>query len=203
VIYTRLQIIHDDKDDDDKDKISVLIYLLLLFCFIFFQFRKPAMVENNPNKAVQLIRMCWQYDVSTTAGRRVQSLKIIGVAMIAFFGVLYFVAEDVREANETMQKAKILEENVHSSLQIASIIHQLQIERGLTVLCLTSKNASDSDKKKVFQKLKSAREKTDQALTDAKWPYDENADNEFLRGRERFQTHLNNHRYFFCSLRDG
>ena len=155
------------------------------------------MVENNPNKVVELIRMCWRYDVSTTAGRRVQSLKIIGVAMIAIFGVLHFVAEDVREANETIQKAEILEENVHSILQIASIIHQLQIERGLTVLCLTSKNASDSDKKKVFQKLKIARENTDQTLTDANWPFDEKADHEFLRGRERFQTHLNNHRYLF------
>ena len=152
---------------------------------------------DNRIKVIELLRTCWRYDVTTVAGRRVQSLKIVGVSMIAILCLLIFVAEDFKEANENIQHANALEENLNSSLQVASLIHRLQIERGLTVLCLGSTN-----KKHSFLKLNSAREKTDKALRETNWPFDETFEWEFLRDPKRFQAHLNKNRYYlwyFCS----
>ena len=150
------------------------------------------MAENN-NKVLKLLRLCWRYDVTTSAGRRVQSLKIIGVAMIAITGLLVFVAEDVNNARDNIKKAEILEKNLESSLQVALLIHRLQIERGLTVLCLgSSKKAEDMDR--VFEKLSDARHNTDIVLEETEWPFDETAETEFLRGAQNFQRHLRDHR---------
>ena len=151
---------------------------------------------DNRNTVLELLRMCWRYDVTTVAGRRVQSLKIIGVSMIAILGLLIFVAEDVNQASENIQQANTLEENLNSSLRVASLIHRLQIERGLTVLCLGTTNKVHS-----FQILNSAREKTDKVLTETNWPFDETFEREFLRDPGRFQVHLNKNRYYlwyFC-----
>ena len=157
---------------------------------------KTNIMGENLNKVVEVLRMCWRYDVTTAAGRRVQSVKIIGVAMIAIIGLLIFLVEDVHEARENIQQANSLEENVNSSLQVASLIHRLQIERGLTVWCLGSDN--EDDRKKVFQKLNTAREKTDQALMNTAWPFTEAAPEDFLRGSQSFRKHLNKHRYSFA-----
>ena len=151
------------------------------------------MEEDTRRKTLRLLRLCWRYDVTTAAGRRVQSLKIIGVAMIAITGLLIFVVDDVKEAKENIKKAEILEKNLKSSLQVASLIHRLQIERGLTVLCLGSKSAEDKDR--VFKTLSDARNKTDEALDKTDWPFDDTAEREFLHGAENFQRHLNEHRY--------
>ena len=149
------------------------------------------MAENN-NKVLKLLRLCWRYNVTTSAGRRVQSLKIIGVAMIAITGLLVFVAEDVNNARDNIKKAEILEKNLESSLQVALLIHRLQIERGLTVLCLGSKSAEDKDR--VFEKLSDARHNTDKVLGETEWPFDETAEREFLRGAQKFKRTLRDHR---------
>ena len=141
---------------------------------------------------IGLFRVCWRYDVTTSAGRRVQSLKIIGVAMIAVLGLLIFVVEDVHQANKNIGIANDLDEKLKSSLQVASLIHHLQIERGLTVLCLSSKGKHNQDG--VFSKLNNARTETDKALTAAKWPFEDNTLSGFLRSPESLQEHLNKHR---------
>ena len=151
------------------------------------------MGEDTSRKTLKLFRLCWRYDVTTAAGRRVQSLKIIGVIMIAITGLLIFVVDEVKEARENIKKAEILEKNLKSSLQVASLIHRLQIERGLTVLCLGSKSTEDKDR--VFETLSDARNKTDDVLDKTDWPFDGTAEREFLRGVENFQRHLNEHRY--------
>ena len=151
------------------------------------------MEEDTSRKTLKLSSLCRRYDVTTAAGRRVQSLKIIGVAMIAITGLLIFVVDDVKEARENIKKAEILEKNLKSSLQVASLIHRLQIERGLTVLCLGSKSTEDKDR--VFETLSDARNKTDDVLDKTDWPFDGTAEREFLRGVENFQRHLNEHRY--------
>ena len=151
---------------------------------------------DDRNRVLELLRMCWRYDVTTVAGRRVQSLKIIGVSMIAIFGLLIFVAEDVNQASENIQHANTLEEELNSSLQVAFLIHRLQIERGLTVLCLGT-----TDKVNSFKILISAREKTDKVLGETNWPFDETFEWEFLRDPKRFRAHLNKNRYhlwYFC-----
>ncbi|KAL9951336.1 hypothetical protein ACROYT_G043985 [Oculina patagonica] len=136
--------------------------------------------------------MCWRYDVTTTAGRRVQSLKIIGVAMIAVLGLLIFVIEDVLQANEDIDTANNVEKKLHSSLEVAGLIHRLQIERGLTVLCLGSRGKDDHDN--IYNKLKNARLETDKALLVSEWPFDNESPNEFLRSPESLQIHFNKHR---------
>ena len=160
--------------------------------FIFYQRDKTKSMAENNNKVLKLLRSCWRYNVTTSAGRRVQSLKIIGVAMIAITGLLVFVAEDVNNARDNIKKAEILEKNLESSLQVALLIHRLQIERGLTVLCLGSKSAEDKDR--VFEKLSDARHNTDKVLEETEWPFDETAERKFLRGAQNFKRHLRDHR---------
>ena len=150
------------------------------------------MEEDTRRKTLKLLRLCWRYDVTTATGRRVQSLKIIGVAMIAITGLLIFVVEDVNYARENIKKAEILKKNLETSLQVALLIHRLQIERGLTVLCLGSKSAEDKDR--VFEKLSDARHNTDKVLEETEWPFDETAEREFLRGAQKFKRHLRDHR---------
>ena len=175
--------------------LSLMTALLLYFSnylIFFYRREKKKLMEGNTNKALTLLRLCWRYDVTTAAGRRVQSLKIIGVAMIAITGLLIFVVEDVNYARENIKKAEILKKNLESSLQVALLIHRLQIERGLTVLCLGSKSAEDKDR--VFETLSDARHNTDKVLGETEWPFDETAEREFLRGPQNFKRHLKDHR---------
>lgn len=151
--------------------------------------RDTDSMETSQNKIVKFLRMCWRYDVTTAAGRRLQSLKIISVAMIAMFGLLFFVAEDVYNANENIQQANVMDENLQSSLQVAYLIHRLQIERGLTVMCIGA-----DGRENVLILLNETRRKTDEALKATKWPFDGKAGAEFLRGVETFREHLVKHR---------
>ena len=154
--------------------------------------QQPKPTGTSQTKVVKLLRMCWRYDVTTSAGRRLQKFKIISVAMVSMFGLLFFVAEDVYNANENIKRANLLNENLNSSLQVAYLIHRLQIERGLTVLCMgaTDKAAREN----VLRNLTDARGKTDKALQSTQWPVDENVGAEFLRGADTFQNHLIEHR---------
>jgi len=144
------------------------------------------------NKGVDFLRMCCRYDSTTSAGRRVQSLKIIGVAMIAVVGLLIFVVEDVQKAKENIDRANNLETELTASLLVASLIHRLQIERGLTVLCLGSKGKEHEEN--VSKKLENARLETDTALLETEWPFDAEIRKDFLLSPEHLQTHLNKHR---------
>ena len=152
-------------------------------------------MENSQNKIVKFLCMCWRYDITTSTGRRIQSLKIIGVALVAVFGLLFFVVEDVYDANKQIQQTKALEENMQSSLEVASLIHRLQIERGLTVLCLGS--TTEKDRKEAYKRMRGAREQTDKTLSDTSWPFDKTIGADFLQGVHNFRTYLNNNRYFF------
>jgi len=154
--------------------------------------QEPNPTGRSQNKVVKVLRMCWRYDVTTSAGRRLQSFKIISVAMVSMFGLLFFVAEDVYNANVIIKRANTLNENLQSSLQVAYLIHRLQIERGLTVMCIGV--SDEAAKKNVLMNLTDAREKTDEALRGTKWPFDENVEAEFLRGDDTFQNQLNKHR---------
>ena len=177
-------------------EIIIIHYRFIIACsinyFIFYQRDKTKSMAENNNKVLKLLRLCWRYNVTTSTGRRVQSLKIIGVAMIAITGLLVFVAEDVNNARDNIKKAEILEKNLESSLQVALLIHRLQIERGLTVLCLGSKSAEDKDR--VFEKLSDARHNTDKVLEETEWPFDETVATEFLRGAQNFKRRLRDHR---------
>ena len=146
------------------------------------------------NKGVEFLRMCWRYDVTTPTGRRIQSLKIIGVAMIAVLGLFIFVLEDVLQAKKNIDTADNVEKKLELNIHVATLIHQLQIERGLTVLCLGSKG--EEDQKKVYDKLKNARKQTTKVLKldRTEWPFDAETEQEFLRSPERFLRHLETHR---------
>jgi len=146
------------------------------------------------NKGVEFLRMCWRYDVTTPTGRRIQSLKIIGVAMIAVLGLLIFVLEDVLQAKKSIDTANDLEKKLELNIHVATLIHNLQIERGLTVLCLGSKGKKDREN--VYEKLKKARTKTSDVLQGDQtgWPFDEKTEHEFLRSPQGFLNHLEKHR---------
>lgn len=146
------------------------------------------------NKGVEFLQKCWRFDVSTPTGRRIQSLKIIGVAMIAVLGLLIFVLEDVLQAKKKIDTANNLEKNLELNIHVANLIHNLQIERGVTVLCLGSKEKKDQEK--VYEKLKNARHNTDKVLQldQKEWPFDAETKQEFLRSPDHFLNHLETHR---------
>lgn len=174
-------------------------YLLFVCLSCFFSgMKEPVGTDDSQNKVSEFLRMCWRYDVTTTAGRRVQSLKIVGVALVAIVGLLYFVIEDVIDANQNIKQADKLEKNLDSSLMVASLIHLLQIERGLTALCLGSFNKSDHNS--VFDKLNIARKNTDGSIKDTDWPFDENFEASFLHDAHSFRTYLNENRYHLLNL---
>ena len=182
-------------ETQDSHVCQLLAYLVALFSSAVTE---PIVMENSQNKIVKFVRMCWRYDITTSAGRRVQSLKIIGVALVAIFGLLFFVVEDVYDANKQIQQANALGENVQSSLEVASLIHRLQIERGLTVLCMGS--TTKKDREEAFDRMNGAREQTDKILSDTSWPFDRTIGADFLQGVHNFRTYLNNNRYFFRSF---
>ena len=70
----------------------------------------------------------------------------------------------------------------------------MQIERGLTVLCLGSKGKEDQEN--VYQKLQNARDKTNKVLRldQKEWPFDAETKHEFLRSPDHFLNHLETHR---------
>jgi len=147
------------------------------------------------NKGVEFLRMCCRFDVTTPTGRRIQSLKIIGVAMIAVLGLLIFVVEDVLQAKKNIDTANDVEKNLELNIHVAALIHRLQIERGLTVLCLGSKGKKDQES--VYDKLKNARIKTNEVLEldEKQWPFEETeTEHEFLRSPNHFLNHLETHR---------
>ena len=146
------------------------------------------------NKGVEFLRKCWRFDVSTPTGRRIQSLKIIGVAMIAVLGLLIFVLEDVLQAKKNIDTANNVEKNLEVNIHVANLIHNMQIERGLTVLCLGSKGKEDQEN--VYQKLQNARDKTNKVLRldQKEWPFDAETKHEFLRSPDHFLNHLETHR---------
>ena len=156
--------------------------------------RESDSVGTRQHRVTKLLRMCWRYDVTTASGRRVQSLKIIGVAMISMFGLFFFAAEDVYNAKVTIQRAAVLDEILQSILKVANLTHRLQIERGLTVMCM---GATDKEgRQNVLKSLKGARDKTDEALKTTKWPFDETVGAEVLSlGVQAFQDYLIKHRY--------
>ena len=146
------------------------------------------------NKGAEFLRKCWRFDVSTPTGRRIQSLKIIGVAMIAVLGLLIFVLGDVLQAKKNIDTANSVEKNLELNIHVANLIHNLQIERGLTVLCLGSKGKEDQES--VFEKLKKARLETNEVLKldEKEWPFDAETKQEFLRSPDQFLSHLEKHR---------
>ena len=146
------------------------------------------------NKGAEFMRKCWRFDVSTPTGRRIQSLKIIGVAMIAVLGLLIFVLEDVLQAKKNIDTANSVEKNLELNIHVANLIHNLQIERGLTVLCLGSKGKKDQES--VYDKLKNARLETNEVLKldEKEWPFDAETKQEFLRSPDQFLSHLEKHR---------
>ena len=146
------------------------------------------------NKGAEFMRKCWRFDVSTPTGRRIQSLKIIGVAMIAVLGLLIFVLEDVLQAKKNIDTANSVEKNLELNIHVANLIHNLQIERGLTVLCLGSKGKKDQES--VYEKLKNARIETNKVLKldEKEWPFDAETKQEFLRSPDQFLSHLEKHR---------
>ncbi|EDO39484.1 predicted protein [Nematostella vectensis] len=96
--------------------------------------------------------------------RRIQTVKILSVSIISVPGLLTFVSIDTHRALETIRKEykeryKTLHDivklyrimppirhpascRVETSILLAKLIHSLQIERGATVLCISSPNSS-------------------------------------------------------------
>ena len=78
------------------------------------------------------------YEGTSTKKRHFQIVKIIAVSMVAVIALLVFVALDLSEETEIAQKNEKMIKGIEMSIDMANVIHKLQIERGRTVLLISS-----------------------------------------------------------------
>ncbi|XP_032217783.1 uncharacterized protein LOC5517355 [Nematostella vectensis] len=129
-------------------------------------FRSPGLNQVNTFDSGGRGQVCGQYDATSAWARRLQTLKILSVSIIAVLGLLAFVSIDVYRAQGTIRKERDIQKGLGTSIAVAELIHTLQIERGTTVLCISSPNSTP-----VGKDLNKARLNTDKNIKSIiNWP---------------------------------
>ena len=126
---------------------------------------------------------------SSTAGRRKLRTAVMSVmCLIAMTGLVVFTSLDVMKARQSVVEMRLMQTSVEQSIEVANLVHTLQIERGTRVLYVSS-----SGDQSVEKALQQAQTETDKAATELQlWPSDFRS----LRfhNRDTFQEYLNTHR---------
>ena len=129
-----------------------------------------------------------KYTASSRKHRIWQTIKILGVSALAILGLFIFVIMDLSESIDAKKREKKVKGDVDSSIKVADLIHALQVERGLTVLSISSNQT-----KNVTDKLKLARNDTDYAIANVStWLVDHKTT--AFRSRDAFKTPILSHR---------
>lgn len=105
-----------------------------------------------------LDRSC-QYQASSRRHRLWLTTKILGVSALAIIGLFVFVIMDLKLSLLAMKREKGVKADVEWSIKVADLIHALQVERGLTVLSISSNQTRN-----VTDKLKEKRLQTDASM---------------------------------------
>ncbi len=126
----------------------------------------------------------------TRRHRRLRLVVVTGLCLIAMTGLTVLTILDTLKASASALKSKTLQNSVKLSIEVAGLIHTLQIERGTRVLL-----ASSGRDHNVRQKVLEAGNNTDKhARSLEKWPEAE-LDRYNFNSLETFMALVNSHRF--------
>lgn len=124
----------------------------------------------------------------TRGRRRIRIAVMIALCLIATTGLMVLTTLDTIKARQRAVKLRTLQTSVKLSIEIANLVHRLQIERGVRVLYVSS-GGDATARKQVLE----AEDLTDElAKTLDTWPQDLNRYQ--FKNKETFMTLVNNHR---------
>ncbi|KXJ18569.1 Atrial natriuretic peptide receptor 1 [Exaiptasia diaphana] len=143
-------------------------------------------VQPLSNSSASL-RSC-EYNAASRCQRHWLTVKILSVSLFSVVVLLILLSMDVNSALTLVTKERALQESVGVSIKVAELIHNLQVERGLTVLYISSgRNASR------VGALKKARAKTSTSITKVpSWP--DEVPSHIFRSQEAFTQEIESHR---------
>ncbi|XP_031570337.1 soluble guanylate cyclase gcy-33-like [Actinia tenebrosa] len=146
-----------EKADEDSLETEVKEKRVLRFRMknVFTESRKVHPLASSTSS----INESCQYTASSRRHRIWLTTKILGVSALAILGLITFVAMDLKESLNSMEIEKKIQRDVEFSIKVADLIHLLQVERGMTVLSISSNQT-----KNVTDKLKLKRQLTDKAM---------------------------------------
>lgn len=131
-------------------------------------------------------RSC-KYHATSKWHRNWLTVRILAVSMAFVCGLFVFIAIDVNNALTSMQKEKAVQRAVEISIKVADLMHALQVERGMTVLSISSAQIKD-----VVTKLESSRKNTIDAINNIPaWP---SSLSSIFRSKEEFAHDISIHR---------
>lgn len=124
--------------------------------------------------------------------RRLRLILVTAMCLVAFTGLTVLTIFDVLRAKENAFKTKTLQTSVKLSIEIADLVHKLQIERGTRVLYVSSGRDHD-----VLERVLQAGNNTDELAKNLdSWPENEQ-DRYNFSSLETFLVMVNNHRNFY------
>ena len=181
-----------------NENLEIYNYLCFVEPFVLSLFCRPercvAMVTNSQVEPMSSASQ--QQEVSTsphiihvTRGRRrIRIAVMIALCLIATTGLMALTTLDTIKARQRAVKLRTLQTSVKLSIEIANLVHRLQIERGVRVLYVSS-GGDATARKQVLE----AEGLTDElAKTLDTWPQDLNRYQ--FKNKETFMTLVNNHR---------
>ena len=125
----------------------------------------------------------------TRTGRRTQMATMVVVSLIAMTGLTVLTILDALKASQVTTKTKTLQASINLSIEVAGLIHRLQIERGTRVL-----HFSSDPQQGIWPRVLEAAEETDEVAQNlARWPQD-NRETYNFNSLETFLALVNNHR---------
>lgn len=128
-----------------------------------------------------------KYNATSKWHRNWLTIRILAVSLAFAAGLFVFIAIDVDKALTSMKKEKVVQNTVEISIKVADLMHALQVERGLTVLSISS-----SQKENAVKNLESSRQNTTKAIDDIPvWPSDLSS---LFQSKDEFIRDINNHR---------
>ena len=148
--------------------------------------------NNTDAPSVTIIgkKRCWlNDDPSRDSGRRKQMLKICTLILIPCIGLAVSTIIALLADASAYNKTNLLRDEIAVSIQLGNLIHYLQIERGQTVLLVSSHYD-----KLVFVNVVKRRLETNTEIEKINpWPIT-GTDNEFLSNATVFRQYIENHR---------
>lgn len=124
----------------------------------------------------------------TRGRRRLRIAMMTIMCLVAITGLIILTTLDSIKASKHTAKIKTLRASVKLSIEIANLVHRLQIERGTRVLHASSGGAASTRKK-----VRKAQGKTDQlAKTLDNWPQE--LTRYQFNSKDSFMMLVNNHR---------
>ena len=124
--------------------------------------------------------------------RRLRLILVTAMCLVAFTGLTVLTIFDALRAKENAFKTKTLQTSVKLSIEIADLVHTLQIERGTRVLYVSSGRDHV-----VLERVLQAGNSTDELAKNLdSWPENEQ-DRYNFSSLETFLVMVNNHRNFY------